>query len=94
MTQDCHKRNATYETWCQTCKNRDESKIELEREGGTDKRQADEEDEKQKKKGREKERQEVALFKYVGETDPVMNEGSSTRQLGEASTRTAICSNI
>ena len=55
-------------TTCQTCKNKDEAKIELEREGGTDKRQADEEDEKQKK-GCEKERQEVALFKYVGVTN-------------------------
>ena len=34
----------------------------------TDERQADEEEAKQKK-GREKERQEVALFKYVGETN-------------------------
>ena len=28
LSQNCHKRNAVYETWCETCKVRDETKAE------------------------------------------------------------------
>ena len=59
-TQDCHRRNATYETWCQTCKIRDEEQMGIGK--------AEDDIKVGGGKG-EKGRTEVALFKYVGETN-------------------------
>ena len=53
-TQDCSKRNCIYETWCRTCQERDEERIE--EDCG--------EDEERKKE----EKKKIKLHKYVGET--------------------------
>ena len=53
-TQDCSKRNCIYETWCRTCQEREEERIE----------EACGEDEERKMEMKKK----IKLHKYVGET--------------------------
>ena len=53
-TQDCSKRNCIYETWCRTCQEREEERIE----------EACGEDEERKREMKKK----IKLHKYVGET--------------------------
>ena len=52
--QDCMKRNLVYETWCETCRSREEKQIE--------------EDEEASEEEKEKRRKGIKMHKYVGET--------------------------
>ena len=61
-TQDCTKRNCIYETWCMTCQEKEEKRIE-EESGG---------DEKKMKKMVKN----MKLYKYIGETSRSVYESS------------------
>ena len=52
LSQDCHKRNVVYETWCMLCQERDERKIEDEYNGDA-------------QKIKSKKRQ-IRIHKYIG----------------------------
>ena len=54
LSQDCHKTNIVYETWCMLCQEREEKKVEEESNGDREKMKA------MKKK--------IKLHKYIGES--------------------------
>ena len=54
--QSCKKRNAVYETWCESCRVRDE------------KNENEKEDNENDKNENEKDKNETKIYKYIGET--------------------------
>ena len=72
--QCCSSRNATYETWCGTCEDRDREKIEAEEKGsvkGEEQEIGVQGTEKEKNKGKTtimERKKTLRLHKYIGET--------------------------
>ena len=61
LTQNCHKRNAVYETWCKSLRVRDEAEAENDKNGEkTDLTDKNEEEEDKK---------ETRIYKFIGETN-------------------------